>query len=108
MIHREGLYMDPYDDLCFYLNKIKKYEMAAASSVVEFSTIETSMFEIFTAYVKLVFKHVLATALTVDIHNFCLSLHLVQKQTDEKINCLMQFRNDKIQKYDEKKGMGIV
>ena len=70
--------MDPYDELCFYLNKTKS-EMATASNLVEFSNIETSMFEIFTTYVKLVFKHVLATALTADTDNFHLSLYLVEK-----------------------------
>ena len=63
--------MDPYDELCFYLDKIKKSEMVTASKVVEFSTIETSMFEIFTTYVKLVFKHVSGTTLTADTDNFC-------------------------------------
>ena len=95
--------MDPYDKLCFFLDKIKKSEMATVSNVVQFPTIKTSIFEIFTAYLNLVFKHVLATALTADTDNFCLSLYLVEKHTDEKMNCLVQFLNDKIQEYDEKK-----
>ena len=56
--------------------------MATVSNVVEFATIKTSMFEIFTAYLNLVFKHVLASVLTGDTDNFCLSIYLVEKHTD--------------------------
>ena len=95
---------DPYDQLCHYLDQIsKKEEMAAAkptTNLTNFNTIETTMFEAFTTYLKLTQKFKIATALSSYTDEITLNTYIFGPVSEEQINAIVDFLNNK------KQGMG--
>ena len=57
---------DPFDELSYYLNMIEKSEKKMAtqapSNVIEFTTIESNLFNMFTMYLKLTQKLVISSS----------------------------------------------
>ena len=79
---------DPYDELCFSLDQVKesKNKMATASNLIEFTTIETSLFKLLTAYIKITQNFAISTALLAEVENIVLSAYMLGELTENQIN----------------------
>ena len=96
---------DSFNQLSYYLDKIDKSEEKMASSyssnLVDFTTIESNMFNVFTMYLKLTQKIGISSSLMSEVDNFTLTVYVLGGLTDEKLNNIKTFLNDKLKQADE-------
>ena len=96
---------DPFDEHCYYLDSIKgsekKMATSALSNMIEFTIVESNLFNVFTMYLKLTQKFVISTSLMAKVDHFSLTTHVLGSLTDEKVSNIKLFLNEKLKQTDE-------
>ena len=69
-----------------------------SSNLVDFTTIESNMFKVFTMYLKVTQTFVISSSLMSEVDNFTLTVYVLGGLTDEKLNNIKAFLNDKLNK----------
>ena len=72
-----------------------------ASNMLEFKSIETELYNLFTCYLKITAIFLISTALVAQKDHITLSAHVLGGLNEDKINQIIEFLNDKLKMADE-------